>query len=320
MLRLVVDSAGDRMRLDRYLADHWPSATSRTVVQRLIDDGAVELDGRPARASEKLRIGQTLVVRSVEAVASTSEGTLRPEPIPLQVVHEDATLLVVNKPPGLVTHPAPGNWSGTLVNALLWHLKDAPTGLPRAGIVHRLDKDTSGLLLAAKTEPALRELSRQLKERTLARTYVALVLGHVLFDEGIMDAPIGRHATQRKMMSVRYVGGRPALTTYRVVARRTLRVIPYSVLRVQLQTGRTHQIRVHLAKLGHPVLGDLLYGHHPDSFWRTQGITRQLLHAHQMQFTHPATRQPMELTAAIPDDMISWMPKEIAVQLRARSS
>ncbi len=243
-MRFVVESDGHRSRLDRYLATHWPHETSRVMVQRLIDAGAVEIDGRPTRAGEKLRAGQTIVVRTLEspAAVTASASVLRPEPIPLDVVYEDDVLLVVNKPPGLVTHPAPGHWSGTLVNALLWYFRQSEhaASLPRAGIVHRLDKDTSGLLMVAKTESALRELARQLKERTLSRGYVALTLGHVLFNEGTIDAPIGRHATHRQAMSVRYVGGRPAVTTYRVMARREFQSLKYSVLQVHLQTGRTH--------------------------------------------------------------------------------
>ena len=308
-LQFIVEPAGERSRLDRYLADRWPTETSRTMVQRVIEAGAVEIDGRRARANEKLRAGQTIVVRETEPPAPDVDGVARAEPIPLDIVYEDDALLVVNKPAGLVTHPAPGHWSGTLVNALLWHLESKIPRLARAGIVHRLDKDTSGLLMVAKTDAALREMARQLKDRALSRGYLALTLGHPPFDEGTIDAPIGRHATHRKEMSVRYLGGREAVTHYRVLRRcEAAQGLRYAVLRVRLQTGRTHQIRVHLAQLGYPILGDPVYGRRPASLWHSLGIQRQLLHARTLRFAHPTTHNPIALEAPIPQDMLRWLP------------
>jgi len=178
--------------------------------------------------------------------------------------------------------------------------------LPRAGIVHRLDKDTSGLLVVAKTQRALRALSNQLKARTLGRRYLALVDGHVAFDEGTIDASIGRHIKDRKRMTVRFLGGRQAVTHYRVL-KRFAGELPYSLLEVWLETGRTHQVRVHLAHLGHPVLGDSVYSGRPARYWTERGIGRQLLHAYAIRFVHPLTNRTCELTARVPEDMARWL-------------
>ncbi len=316
------------MRLDRYLTRHLPQTLSRRAVQRAIEAGKVTVGGQPTKAHRLLRAGQPVVAR-IEELGALSQGTaLEPEPIPLEVVHEDDALLVVNKPPGLVTHPAPGHWTGTLVNAVLWHLQNAECGmrivelktphaelrtphLARAGIVHRLDKETSGLLVVAKTEPARRDLARQLKNRTMSRGYLACVDGSLPQDEGTIDAAIGRHPTHRKRMTVRYLGGRSAVTHYRVLAR-CEKVFSYTVVELKLQTGRTHQIRVHLAHLGHPVLGDAVYGKHPASYWASHGIARQLLHARTIRFSHPVTQKPLEFSAPIPEDMKPWLPQEVS--------
>src|SRR3989338_711487 len=242
-----------------------------------------------------------------------------------------------HNPAGLVTPPAPGHWDGTLVNALVWHLQNAqgsglravgkgpepraqsPESLPRAGIVHRLDKDTSGLLLAAKTDMALTSLGRQLKSRTMGRRYYALVEGHMPLDQGTVRAAIGRHARHRKEMTVRHLDGRAAVTHYRVMRRYGRRVRgqtpigerdltpPYTLLEIALDTGRTHQIRVHMAHLGHPVLGDATYGQRSAASWQALGIPRQFLHAYELHFQHPATGQSMTLTAPLPADMGPWV-------------
>ena len=347
--RLTVSLADADLRLDRYLVAQLPTTLSRAAIQRAIEQGAVSVGRRPAKAHRRLKAGDLVEVDAGRLEAPGSSSAWRPEPIPLEIVHEDADLLLINKPPGLVTHPAPGHWSGTLVNAVLWHLKQSP--LPRAGIVHRLDKDTSGLLVVAKTDVALRLLSSQLKSRTLGRTYLALVEGHVPFDEGTVDAAIGRHHAHRTAMAVRYLGGREAVTRYRVLHRlervrpeaggacpvprdsenlrdqspksfRFLgrlsprnrpaiaggpeaapRLLRYTALEVALQTGRTHQIRVHLAHLGHPVLGDLTYGRHPAAFWEAWGIRRQLLHAWKLRLQHPTTQQFLKFDTQVPPDM-----------------
>ena len=355
--QFVVGPHEARLRLDRYLLQHLPPRLSRTALQRAIREGAVTVQGAAAKTHRLLQRGEVVVARLEQLPAPSSDAFLIPEAIPLEIVYEDAHVLVVNKPPGLVTHPAPGHWTGTLVNAILWHLQQQTqdsrlktqvtqddllgsrvsglgSALPRAGIVHRLDKDTSGLLVVAKTEIALRELAAQLKTRTMGRRYLALVERHVAFDEGTIDASIGRHLKDRKLMTVRHLGGRSAVSHYRVLKRIGTQdprlkthatkdnvlesrvsnlesdIFPYTVLEVSLETGRTHQVRVHLAHLGHAVLGDAVYSRHAASEWSRRGIHRQLLHAYQMRFLHPATRTPMTLTAAVPEDMARWMPPD----------
>jgi len=325
--RFIVEADEAGLRLDRYLTRHLPPEWSRAAIQRSIHDGAVTVAGQLAKAHRLVKAGETIDVRLDAARPSAvPDFLLRAEPIPLDIVYEDDQLLVVNKPPGLVTHPAPGHWAGTLVNAILWHLNETRVStlespLPRAGIVHRLDKDTSGLLVVAKTGPALRALSTQLKQRTMNRRYVALVEGIMELQQGTINAAVGRHLRHRKQMAVRYLGGRQAVSHYRVLARveahaqRLESRVPnpeskpfsYSVLEVRLETGRTHQVRVHVAHLGHPVLGDVLYGRHPASYWQAQGITRQLLHAAALRFTHPTRHDEMTLHAPLPADMRSWV-------------
>lgn len=361
--RFVVGAGEAGLRLDRYLAQHLPTTISRMMIQRRVQTGAVAVNQRCAKAHQKVRGGEVVTARFDHLGAASSDVALVPQPIPIEVIFEDASLLVINKPAGLVTHPAPGHWDGTLVNAVLWHLQqrqgagDAgrgniqspsslaprPSPLPRAGIVHRLDKDTSGLLIVAKTEAAHAALSRQLKRRTLGRRYLALVEGHVPLDHGTVNAPLGRHLTHRKEMTIRHLGGRSAITHYRVLKRygahrgqgagdggrgttssstphppparqsqlpgraRPTPPFPYTVLEVSLETGRTHQIRVHMSHLGYPVLGDTTYGKRPASVWQTLGIARQLLHAYAIRFLHPVTGRSMELKAPVPEDLRQWI-------------
>lgn len=328
--RFVIGPKDARQRVDRYLVQHLPKTLSRAAIRRAIEAGHVTVEAHLTKPHRLVKVGETVVARLVQLPQPSTGVTIRPEPIPLEIVYEDDQLLVVNKSPGLVTHPAPGHWSGTLVNAIAWHLVkkcQAPHGisparevpgtfLPRAGIVHRLDKDTSGLLVVAKTETALRLLARQLKARTMSRRYVAFVDGHVPYNEGTVEAAIGRHHKDRKLMAVRYLGGRQAVTHYRVLKRfganlqspiRNPQLFPYTLLEVTLETGRTHQIRVHMAHLGHPVLGDPVYSRHPAGYWRGLGITRQLLHAYAIRFLHPATNQPVQCQITVPEDMNPWL-------------
>lgn len=339
------------LRLDQYLSRRLPTALSRAMIQRAIREGHVTIAGRPVKVHRRLLDGDRISAQFAQLPARSSGTVLTPQPIPLQIVYEDNQLLVVNKPPGLVTHPAPGHWDGTLVNAVLWHLTQAASykpqatgknlqpvasslqpALPRAGIVHRLDKDTSGLLLVAKTERAHVALARQLKARTIHRRYVAIAEGIVPMDAGTITVPVGRHLRHRKEMSVRHLGGRAAVTHYRVLkrcsnaasaaSRKPQAASPhlkpaagslqpaafsYSVLELSLETGRTHQIRVHLMHLGYPVMGDLMYGKRPAAYWQALGVSRQLLHAAQLSFRHPVTQQAMSLSAEIPEDMKPWM-------------
>ena len=292
-------------RLDRFLLAHLPKGCSRAQIQRWIEQGDVTVDDRPAKPGLRLKSGHAI---QLVPPNQPEIPPLAPEPIPLDIVYEDAQLLVINKQPGLVTHPAQGHWTGTLVQAVLYHMQSRGERLERRGqepmrpgIVHRLDKDTSGLLIVAKTEAAHRALSKQLAARQIHRTYLAVVEGLMPRDEGTINAPIGRHLTHRKEFTVR-AGGREAVTHYRVLQRSSKSVLPgaapYKVLEVRLETGRTHQIRVHLVHIGHPVLGDPVYGRR-----RAPELTRQLLHAHKLAFTHPLTGKALEFEAPPPGDL-----------------
>lgn len=312
-----VGSAQAGKRLDQCVLEELRFRYSRTQIQRWLTAGCVQVNGRITLAHRRVTAGDTVVVDMAKAQALQPVRTLTPEPIPLDVVHEDADLLVVNKPAGLVTHPAPGHWSGTLVNAMLWHLQKSMGSDPqlwsdpismRPGIVHRLDKDTSGLLIIAKTDRAHHALAKQLKARRIQRTYLACVAGLLEHDEGTINVPVGRHLTDRKRMSVRHLGGKPAVTHYRVIRRvRSSTAGPYTVIECRLETGRTHQIRLHLAHLGHPVLGDATYGTRPQA----AQFSRHLLHAARLACEHPVSGERLMLEAPVPADMVSWVePKE----------
>ena len=287
ILTIPVEHAGKR--LDQSLAELLPDY-SRSRIQAWIDAGQVLLDGRPATRKHKLWGGEKA---EVIPQIHPAEQPHRAEAIALDVVYEDGDVLVINKPAGLVTHPGAGNWEGTLLNALLHHapsLKD----IPRAGIVHRLDKDTSGLMVVAKTLTAQTALVRELQARTVKRTYWAVAHGDLARDSGEIEAPIGRHPTQRTKMAV-VESGKPALTRYRVLKR-----YPGATwLECQLATGRTHQIRVHLAHLGHPLVGDPVYAGHRKGRW---DFHRQALHAVRLGFDPPASGEPVQFEAPPPED------------------
>ncbi len=274
------------LRLDQALARLLP-AESRSRLARLVQEGAVLVDGEPGRAARRLRGGERIEVR---LDPRPEVAAFRPEAIDLDVVHEDDDVLVVAKPAGLVVHPGSGNWAGTMLNALL-HRVPALGRLPRAGIVHRLDKETSGLLVVAKTEAAMQDLVRQLQARTVKRTYLAIARG-VVAGPGSVDAPIGRHPTQRTRMAV-VPGGKPAVTHYRPVRR----FPAHTLLECDLETGRTHQIRVHLASIGHPLEGDPLYGGRG-----SRRLARQALHAWKLAFVHPSTGKSVRFEAPPPAD------------------
>lgn len=321
------------MRLDHYLVRRLPAQLSRNQIQRAIRAGSVISARGAIKANDKLRAGDAITASFEELPAPGTDTALIPQPIPLEIVYEDASVLLVNKAAGLVTHPAPGHWDGTLVNAILWHLghQESEAGsqkseLARAGIVHRLDKDTSGLLLVAKTERAHIALSRQLKARTMHRRYLAVVEGHVPINTGTVDIPIGRHALHRKIMTVRHIGGRHAVTHYRVIKRLECLLqdsaasksrLNYTVLDVALDTGRTHQIRVHMAHVGHPVLGDRTYGKHAQPFWDALGIGRQLLHAYGLAFQHPQTGKSLVFWAKPPEDFDAWCDEQAMQRIEA---
>ena len=279
----------DGLRLDRFLADVLEEL-SRSQIQRLLEEGAVRRDGRPVRKSDRTAAGTRYEVE----VPPPKELGILPENIPLDVAYEDGDVIVINKPKGLVVHPAAGHWSGTLVNALLYHCRDLSGigGTLRPGIVHRIDKDTSGLLIAAKNDFAHQALAAQLKDHSLARTYEAIVCGSVREDRGTVSAPIGRSPADRKKMAV-VPDGREAVTHWEVVGRYR----GYTHLRLRLETGRTHQIRVHMAWRSHPILGDTVYGHKKPEL----GQSSQCLHARALTVRHPRTGEPVTVTCPLPD-------------------
>jgi 23S rRNA pseudouridine1911/1915/1917 synthase len=279
-----VDLAG--LRLDQALARLLPGE-SRSRLARLIGEGLVLVDGAPAAGKRKVTSGASVEVRLAPRV---EQSAYRPEAIALDVVHEDPDVLVVNKPAGLVVHPGSGNWAGTMLNALL-HRAPELSHLARAGIVHRLDKDTSGLLVVARNEPAQLALVKALAAHDVKRTYLALVRGKVA-GPGKVQAPIGRHPVHRTRMAV-VAGGKPAVTHYRV----RKRFAAHTLLECDLETGRTHQIRVHLASIGHPIEGDPVYAGRAKAIFG-----RQALHAWKLSFAHPRTGKAMAFEAALPGD------------------
>ena len=285
-------------RLDAFLASSLDGLT-RSQAARLIESGEVAVNGRAVSKSYKLAGDEDIAVtlpepEPVEAV---------PQDIPLDVVYEDADVIVVNKPSGMVVHPAPGHPDGTLVNALLYHCAGTLSGVGgalRPGIVHRIDRDTSGLIIAAKNDAAHQYLSAQLADHTLARTYECIVVGKLREDRGTVDAPIARHPTDRKRMAV-VAGGREAVTHWEVIARYP----GYTHVRCRLETGRTHQIRVHMAYIGHPILGDTVYGAKKE----VPGLTGQCLHAVGLRFLHPRTHEVVELSCPLPDEFTRMLQK-----------
>jgi 23S rRNA pseudouridine1911/1915/1917 synthase len=298
-LTFKIDDTSVDSRLDTYLASQIPT-WSRARLQRLIENEDVLVNGRSTKPSYKLRKGDEV---EVELVASPVE-IVSPENIPLDIVHEDQALIVVNKQAGLVVHPAGGIHSGTLANALAFHFKNLP-GSIRPGIVHRLDRDTSGLLVVAKTEEALENLSDQFRDRTVSKSYVALVHGRVDDSSGRIDQPLARDPSNRTRMAV-VRGGRSALTLYKV----RKHYHRFTLLDVELKTGRTHQIRVHLAWLHHPVVGDETYGGGRDNNIQdarlrsmVRNLGRHFLHAERLAITHPMTGSRLEFHAPLPDEL-----------------
>ena len=309
--RLEVEAAGEGERLDAWIADRL-DRLSRSRAAQLIADGQVLLNGAPAKKSERLAAGDVVEVE----IPDPEPSEVEPEAIPLDIVYEDGDLAVVNKPAGLVVHPAPGHRTGTMVNALLHHLDDLSGigGVKRPGIVHRLDKDTSGLLIVAKHDRAHRTLSSALKRRDIHRVYLAASWGHVDEDRLTVDAPVGRSHRNRKRMAV-VEDGRRAVTHFE----RLERWVAADLLEATLESGRTHQIRVHLAHIGHPVIGDELYGaggakgiSGPGHLWARKlerQVPRQFLHAHRLAFRHPVTGEEMVFSAPLPGplaDAAAW--------------
>lgn len=299
-LEFTVPFSALQERLDIFLARN--SGIPRSQVQRLIKSGQVLLDGKGAKTSQKVSPGQKVILY----LPPSEPLEVLPEPIPLDVLYEDGDLIVVNKPAGMVVHPAAGHRKGTLVNALLYHCPDLSGigGKERPGIVHRLDRDTSGAIVVAKNEVAHLGLAKQFKARQVKKVYLALVYGEIKGKEGKVTTPIGRHIIERKKMGVRTRKGREAATSYRVLKR-----LPgFTLLEVSPETGRTHQIRVHLSSIGHPVVGDRVYrGRRGAISYQLSAISlkaeRQLLHAWRLGLRHPRTGEYLEFEAPVPEDL-----------------
>jgi 23S rRNA pseudouridine1911/1915/1917 synthase len=285
----ISDDSG--VRLDRWLSEQIPEL-SRAYVQKLIDDGTVLQNGKTTKSSSKVCAGDRIEIEIPESTVPD----IVPEDIPLDIVYEDSDVIVVNKPKGMVVHPAAGHYTGTLVNALMYHCGDSLSGIngvSRPGIVHRIDRDTTGLIIACKNDHAHIKISEQLKAHTITRRYRAIVTGILKDDDGTITGNIARHKTDRKKMSVVSVGGREAITHYHVIER----LKKHTYVECRLETGRTHQIRVHMANIGHPLLGDTVYGSAKDPY----GLEGQCLHAMVLGFIHPSTGEYMEFSAPLPE-------------------
>ena len=290
-LEFIAGEDGNAERIDRYLAERCPDF-SRSYLQKLLKEQAVSVNGKAVKANYKVQSRDRIILEIPEA----EKADILPEDIPLDILYEDDYLLVVNKPKGMVVHPSAGHMEGTLVNAVMAHCGDHLSGINgvlRPGIVHRIDKDTTGALLVCKDDAVHRDLAEQLKEHSIKRRYRAVVWGTLKEDQGTVEGPIGRHPIDRKKMAVNYKNGKDAVTHYQVLER----FGQYTYIECRLETGRTHQIRVHMASIGHPLLGDSVYGPSKNP-WKLQG---QTLHAMVLGFRHPVTGEYMEFTAPLPE-------------------
>ena len=292
LMKIEIEEENDDIRIDKVLAAYF-TELSRTYIQKLIDNGNVTLAGKTLKANFKVSAGQ-----EVEIILPEPETLkVEPENIPLDILFEDSDVIVVNKPKNMVVHPAAGHYSGTLVNALLYHCKDSLSGINgimRPGIVHRIDKDTTGALVVCKNDTAHQFLAAQLKEHSITRRYEAIVYHSFKEEEGRVEGPIGRHPTERTKMAINHKNGKEAITNYRVLENLGTN---YAHIECRLETGRTHQIRVHMASLNHPLVGDTVYGPAKDTF----GLEGQSLHAKVLGFIHPATKEYMEFEAPTPE-------------------
>lgn len=291
-IKLEIEEEYDNIRIDKVLTACFTDL-SRSYIQKLIENGMVSFAGKKVKANYKVSSGQEIEIFLPEPEILKVE----PEPIPLDILYEDSDVIVVNKPKNMVVHPAPGHYSGTLVNALLYHCKDSLSGINgimRPGIVHRIDKDTTGALVVCKNDTSHQFLAAQLKEHSITRKYEAIVYQTFKETEGRIEAPIGRHPSERTKMAVNYKNGKDAVTNYRVIENLGGR---FAHIECRLETGRTHQIRVHMANINHPLLGDAVYGPAKDVF----GLEGQTLHARILGFVHPTTHEYMEFEAPLPE-------------------
>nr|WP_296044334.1 RluA family pseudouridine synthase [uncultured Blautia sp.] len=298
-LNFSITEENSNIRIDRYLAEQCPDL-SRSYIQKLVKDGAVFVNNRQIKANYKVQPQDQVIL----TIPDMQVPDILPENIPLDVLYEDQWLLIVNKPKDMVVHPSAGHMEGTLVNAVMAHCGEHLSGINgvlRPGIVHRIDKDTTGALLICKDDTVHRDLAEQLKVHSIKRRYRAIVQGNLKEDQGTVDAPIGRHPTDRKKMAVNYKNGKEAVTHYQVLER----FGNATYIECRLETGRTHQIRVHMASLGHPLLGDTIYGSSKNPY-HLQG---QALHAMILGFVHPITREYLEFQAPLPEYFIKLLDK-----------
>jgi 23S rRNA pseudouridine1911/1915/1917 synthase len=291
-------------RIDKYLADSMEDFT-RSYIQNIIKDGLVTINGSKVKSNYRVSTDEVIELH----IPPLEEPSIEPEPIPLDIIYEDNDLLVINKPKDMVVHPAPGHYTGTLVNGIMYHCQgnlSGINGVMRPGIVHRLDKDTTGALLVCKTNTAHQSIAKELKDHTLKRIYHAIVLGNIKEGSGKIDSPIGRHPIDRKKMSTKSKIEREAITYFQVLER----FGDFTYISCQLETGRTHQIRVHLASIGHPIIGDTTYGPaKPASKKISKPLVGQVLHAKVLGFTHPTTGDYMELDAKLPQYFLEILEK-----------
>ena len=291
MIKFEIEKESENVRIDKFLSEELPDM-SRSYIQKLIKEGQVVVNDTPVKANYKLSLGDLLTLEEPEL----QEPDILPENIPLDILYEDADLLIVNKPKGMVVHPAAGHYTGTLVNALMYHCQGQLSGIngvSRPGIVHRIDMDTTGSLLVCKNDVSHNCIAEQLKEHSITRVYHAIVHGVIKTEEGTIDAPIGRHPIDRKKMSINHKNGKPAVTHYKVLQR----FKNFTYIECRLETGRTHQIRVHMASIHHPLLGDAVYG--PSNCpYKLQG---QTLHAKTIGILHPSSKQYLEVDAPLPE-------------------
>lgn len=292
ILTFLPDIEDENKRIDKYLAEK-NKEISRSYIQKLIQDGLVTKSGKALKSNYKISTGDKIDME----IPAPVELDIQPEPIPLDIIYEDEDVILINKPKNMVVHPAPGHYSKTIVNALLYHCKDnlsGINGIMRPGIVHRIDMNTTGVIVVCKNDKSHNCLAKQLKEHSITRKYNAIVYGGFSEDTGIIEAPIGRHPVDRKKMAINYKNGKPAITHYTVLKRLKHN---YSYIECTLETGRTHQIRVHMASINHPLLGDEIYG---PKRAKMPSLDGQTLHARVLGFIHPTTKKYMEFEAPLP--------------------